>query len=40
MNILTEGNLVSWLTLAALIGAIALVNHFSSSVQKGWRRKA
>ena len=40
MNILTEENLVSWLTLAALIGAIALVNRFSSSVQKGWRRKA
>ena len=40
MNVLAEGNLHSWLTLAALISAIALVNQFSSSVQKGWRRKA
>ena len=40
MNALTEVSLQSWLTLAALISAIALINQFSSSVQKGWRRKA
>ena len=40
MNALEEVSLLSWLTLAALISAIALINQFSSSVQKGWRRKA
>jgi hypothetical protein len=40
MDVLSEGNLHSWITLVALIGAIALINQFSSSVQKGWRRKA
>jgi len=40
MQLLTEGSLPSWLALAALISAVALINQFSSSVQKGWRRKA
>ena len=40
MQPLAEGSLPSWLTLTALIIAVALVNQFSSSVQKGWRRKA
>ena len=40
MQGLAEGSLSSWLMLAALISAVALINQFSSSVQKGWRRKA
>ena len=40
MHTLSAANLPSWLLLAALIGAIASINQFSSSVQKGWRRKA
>ena len=40
MQALAEGSLSDWLTLAALISAVALINQFSSSVQKGWRRKA
>ena len=40
MQALAEGSLSGWFTLAALIGAVALINQFSSSVQKGWRRKA
>ena len=40
MQVLVEGSLSGWFTLAALISAVALINQFSSSVQKGWRRKA
>lgn len=40
MNALAESNLDNLFTLAALIAAITLINRFSSSVQKGWRRKA
>jgi hypothetical protein len=40
MNALAESNLDNLLSVAALIAAIALINRFSSSVQKGWRRKA
>ena len=40
MQVLVEGSLSGWFRLAALISAVALINQFSSSVQKGWRRKA
>jgi len=40
MQVLAEGSLTGWFTLAGLISAVALINQFSSSVQKGWRRKA
>ena len=40
MQVPAEGSLSGWFTLAALISSVALINQFSSSVQKGWRRKA
>ena len=40
MQVLVEGSLSGRFRLAALISAVALINQFSSSVQKGWRRKA
>ena len=40
MSALINGSLDTVLAAAALVTTIALINTFSSSMQKGWRRKA
>lgn len=40
MSALINESLDTVLAAAALITTIALINQFSSSMQKGWRRKA
>ena len=40
MSTFIDGNLDTLLAATALVTAIAVINQFSSSVHKGWRRKA